>query len=156
VTWPEVAAALGVIEGRYRKERLRYGPSAVERTPYEEVEPLLGQACEIYSGVPDDERDGIRRFFASTDAVRQRMVRFAGRSASRFHESGDPASLELALIATSIEDLVTDFRDVYLMLGALVQETGRRRVDPGPIFERVAAMSSTRTAGLIARAVSTR
>ncbi len=154
MTWPETAAALRAIEDRYRKERLRYGPGAAERTPYEEVEPFLRQACLRYPGATEREREEIRRFFASTDAVRQRLVRFAGSCASRFHATGEAAALDLALVAIAMEDLVTDFRDITLMLEALAREAMNRHVDPRPIFERAAAMSSARTAALIARAVS--
>jgi hypothetical protein len=62
--------------------------------------------------------------------------------ADRLADTCDDRWLRLGLVAVSIDDNGTDFRDTYAVLGALYLSAVRCGMEPGPYFQEAAEISS--------------
>jgi len=62
--------------------------------------------------------------------------------ADRLADTCDDRWLRLGLVAVSIDDNGTDFRDTYVALGALYLSAVRCGLEPGPYFQEAAKTSS--------------
>ena len=99
-------------------------------------------ACELYLRGDDTLRREIRKSFSEWTAVRGRVLAEASSFADKLANTCDGRWLRLGLAAVSIEDNGTDFRDSYVVLGALYVCAVRCAVEPGPYFEEAAKISS--------------
>jgi hypothetical protein len=62
--------------------------------------------------------------------------------ADRLADTCDDRWLRLGLVAVSIDDNGTDFRDTYVVLGALYLSAVRCDIEPGPYLREAAEISS--------------
>lgn len=144
--WPEVAAYLGQVEERYRKERLRAGHGARYLTPEEEkpVMDAIRRACRLYGRAADGERDAMRRFFADAYSLPWRLWKASAEASKAFAARPSAEALRAALVPLSLEDAVTDSRDTILALRSLLEAARKAGIDPEPVRSEAAAISSAR------------
>ena len=108
----------------------------------EELASDLNVACELYLRGHETLRREIRKSFSEWTAVRGRMLAKAWSFADKLADTCDDRWLRLGLAAVSVDDNSTDFRDSYVVLGALYVCAVRCGIEPGPYFEEAAEISS--------------
>jgi hypothetical protein len=108
----------------------------------EELAADLNLACELYLRGDEVLRQEIRESFEGWTSVRGRVLAKAGSFADKLADTCDDRWLRLGLVAVSIDDNGTDFRDSYVALGSLYIRTVRCGMEPGPYFEEAAEISS--------------
>ncbi len=137
---PVPEARLLAVAQRAHRARLRR--SQREYPAQSDVQPLLVELVEHYRNASEEERTRLRASCRASLDVLNWLQWMAGDRVSSFGAGADPAVLDVALAAMSLEDNALDFRDTYLILGQLWHRAHRRHVDPRPAIERAAALSS--------------
>ena len=129
-------------QAAYRRSWLRapLGEPA-HRPGGEELASDLNLACELYLRGDAALQREIRRSFNEWTAVRGRMLAKAWSFADKLADTCGDRWLRLGLAAVSIDDNGTDFRDSYVVLGALYICAVRCGVKPGPYLEEAAEIS---------------
>lgn len=114
-----------------------------------ETERLIEQLCGVYLETDAAGRSAIREFMASRqDGNFWLMHEFAHQFAERVTGPDASRMLRLGLAAVSIEDCGLDSRDTQMILAKLYSKAKQARLDPQPMFEEVAALSTdSRTPG---------
>jgi hypothetical protein len=130
-------------QAAYRRSWLRAPLGEPAHQPGgKELASDVNLACELYLRGDDTLRREIRKSFSEWTAVRGRVLAEASSFADKLADTCDGRWLRLGLAAVSIDDNGTDFRDSYVVLGALYVCAVRCTVEPGPYFEEAAKISS--------------
>jgi hypothetical protein len=141
--WQGLKIRMDDRQASYRRSWLRAPLGEPAHQPGgEELAADLNLACELYLRGDEARRREIRDSFEGWTSVRGRMLAQAWSFAHRLADSCDERWLRLGLAAVSIDDNGTDFRDSYVVLGALYISAVRCGVEPGPYFEEGAEISS--------------
>lgn len=153
-TWADIEPFLRQIEERYRKERLRHGPSA-DNLPEDlegKVLDELRDACDAYADSDEEGRESIRAFFKWSYVLPRRIETIAGQYARAFDESGSEDLLRKAAVAFAVAEGRPDIRDAFLAFKYLMDAAARKGIDAERIFVTIpglrpsapaAAMSGT-------------
>ena len=110
---------------------------------YEEINAFYDQLMPQYLSAADAEREQVRSLFRKKRGLQNTLLGFAYRSADRINSPTDIPLLRLGLAAMSIEDFSVDYRDSLLALAELCVRAERAGIDPRPIFDDIAGMSSS-------------
>jgi hypothetical protein len=102
---------------------------------------VLDKLADVYLSSPDD-RDAIRRKVGNKRALLESMYGYVGRNADRILETGGREWLRRGIAIAAIEDLRTDFRDLYGYLGRLYLAAEARGLDPHADLLEVGEMAS--------------
>ena len=109
---------------------------------YEEINAFYDQLMPQYLSAADAEREQVRSLFRKKRGLQNTLLGFAYRAADRINSPSDIPLLRLGLAAMSIEDFSVDYRDSLLALAELCVRAERAGIDPRPIFDEIAEMSS--------------
>ena len=109
---------------------------------YEEINAFYDQLMPQYLGAVDAEREQIRSLFQKKRGLQNVLLGFAYRAADGINSPSDIPPLRLGLAAMSIEDFSVDYRDSLLALAELCVRAERAGIDPRPVFDEIAEMSS--------------
>ena len=109
---------------------------------YEEINAFYDQLMPQYLGAVDAEREQIRSLFQKKRGLQNVLLGFAYRAADGINSPSDIPLLRLGLAAMSIEDFSVDYRDSLLALAELCVRAERAGIDPRPVFDEIAEMSS--------------
>ena len=109
---------------------------------FDEAHRVVDDVCVAYLAAGTAERQKIREAAASSKRSLHLLLDHIARSAKRIQGPLDVQWLRVGLAAASINDLGTDFRDVYLALGDLYVAAARAGIDAAPQFAAVAEISS--------------
>ena len=105
---------------------------------------VLGEICELYLRSNDAFRAEIRAAFERAASLLVHLLNLIAKASLEIPR-GDAADwLKIGLVAASIEDNRTDFRDTYMALGGLYVAAARAGLEPVPYFRDIAALSSER------------
>jgi hypothetical protein len=107
----------------------------------EEAGAVLSAACHFYETASPDDRQQLRRLLPS-EIHEQLVWRFVPRLVASFTETGNTATLHLALVALSLDDNRWDYRDTFVHLGTLYRTALSFQLDPMHYFREVAAISN--------------
>lgn len=110
--------------------------------PCKNITLLLDQLCHAYLHCSSQEREQIRDAVCKKEGILGVLVSRIRESADHLRSSKNQAALLDGLIAASIENGQTDFRDVLLALAELYVAAEEAGIDPKPHFQAVAQMSS--------------
>jgi sugar lactone lactonase YvrE len=112
-------------------------------------EPLLDtvasgfdELCDFYLQTSPEQREAVRQALDGKRHLLNALLGHIYRAAGRIESVEDTKWLRIGLAAASIEDRRTDFRDLYVALGALCLAAARAGIDPWPHFRAVVRMSS--------------
>ena len=135
--WQGLKIRMDDRQASYRRSWLRapLGEPA-HRPGGEELASDLNLACELYLKGDEALRREIRDSFERWTAVRGRMLAQAWSFAHKLADTCDDRWLRLGLAAVSIDDNGTDFRDSYVVLGALYISAVRCGMEPGALLRR--------------------
>ena len=141
--WQGLKIRMGDRQASYRRSWLRAPLGEPAHQPGgEELPSDLSLACELYLRGDEALRRELRDSFEGWTAVRGRMLARAWSFAHKLADTCDEHWLRLGLAAVSIDDNGTDFRDSYVVLGALYIGAVRCGMEPGLYFEEAAEISS--------------
>ena len=141
--WQELKNRMDDRQAAYRRSWLRAPLGEPAHQPGgEELASDLNLACELYLRGDETLRREIRKSFGEWTAARGRLLAKAWSFADKLADTCDDRWLRLGLAAVSIDDNGTDFRDSYVVLGALYVCAVRCGIEPGPYFEETAEISS--------------
>jgi hypothetical protein len=141
--WHELKIRMDDRQASYRRGWLRAPLGEPAHQPGgEELASDLSLACELYLRGDETLRREIRHSFDEWTAVRGRMLAKAWSFADRLAYTCEDRWLRRGLVAVSIDDNGTDFRDSYVALGDLYISAARCGMEPGPYFEEAAEISS--------------
>ena len=141
--WAHLRAALSKAESGYRKQRLCPGGWSSPRGPeLEQLMAALEEVSGIYLAAGDALRAEIRAFFHSSKVIRVWLLNLARSLTDRGEAGGGEPEFLLALAAMSIENNHSDYRDTFVLLGRLYHRALRIGIDPRPLFDQAAQLSS--------------
>ena len=109
---------------------------------YKEINAFYDQLMPQYLVAVDAEREEIRSLFRKKRGLQTALLGFAYRAADGINSPSDIPLLRLGLAAMSIEDFSVDYRDSLLALAELCVRAERAGIDPRPVFDEIAEMSS--------------
>jgi hypothetical protein len=141
--WQELKNRMDDRQAAYRRSWLRAPPGEPAHQPGgEEIASDLNLACDLYLQGDEALRHEMRNSFGEWTAVRGRMLAQAWSFVGRLADTCDDRWLRLGLAAVSVDDNGTDFRDTYVALGDMYVCAVRCGIEPGPLFEQAAEISS--------------
>jgi hypothetical protein len=141
--WQGLKIRMDGRQASYRRSWLRAKPGEPACTlGGKELASDLRLACRLYLRGEEALRREIRDSFGEWTAVRGRMLAKACTFAEKLADTCDDRWLRLGLAAVSIDDNGTDFRDTYVVLGALYLCAVRCGMEPVPYYEEAAEISS--------------
>jgi hypothetical protein len=141
--WQGLKIRMDDRQASYRRSWLRAPLGEPAHQPGgKELASDLSLACRLYLWGDEVLRREIRESFEGWTAVRGRMLARTWQFADRLADTCDDRWLRLGLVAVSIDDNGTDFRDTYVVLGALYLSAVRCGMEPGPYFQEAAEISS--------------
>jgi hypothetical protein len=109
---------------------------------HSEIYVFYDQLMPQYLAATGVEREQTRSLFRKKRGMQNALLGFAYRAADGINSASDSQLLRLGLAAMSIEDFSVDYRDSLLALAELCVRAERAGIDPRPIFDQVAEMSS--------------
>lgn len=113
-----------------------------KRNIYQEIQEFHNQLMPTYLSATAPEREQIRAFYRKKRGMQSTLLGCAYHFADQIKSPTDTAALRFGLAAISIEDFSVDYRDTLLALAELCVTAERAGVNPCPIFEEVADLSS--------------
>jgi len=142
--WRKVEEGLTEVENRYRKERLRVGSRAQPTGEAKErLLDLFEQAVDAYLNGNDSLRAEMRALVGKADCLPRGLLPVVGRYQARMTEATVHTALRLGVAAVSLENFRTDPRDSFDYLSGLYQQAYGFGVDPQPVFNEIARLSSS-------------
>jgi len=111
---------------------------------YEEINAFYDQLMPQYLSADDAEPEEIRSLFRKKRGLQNTLLGFAYRAADGINSPSDTPLLRLGLAAISVEDFSVDYRDTLLGLAELCVRAERAGIDPRPVYDEIAEMSSVR------------
>ncbi len=109
---------------------------------YKEINAFYDQLMPQYLGAVDAEREQVRSLFRKKRGMQTALLGFAYRAADGINSPSDIPLLRTGLAAMSLEDFSVDYRDTLLALAELCVRAERAGIDPRPLFDEIAEMSS--------------
>jgi len=141
--WQGLKIRMDDRQAAYRRSWLRAPLGEPAHQPGgEELASDLNLACELYLRGDETLRSEIRKSFSEWTAVRGRVLAKTWSFADQLADTSNVRWLRLGLVAVTIDDNGTDFRDSYVALGDLYVCAVRGGIEPGPYFEEAAEISS--------------
>lgn len=122
-------------------------PERLRQELLDERDTLLDQLCEVYLATTPRQRPKIRRFFERKERLLEALADRVARASYLVKGPGDVDRLRLGLVAMSINDARTDFRDLTSPLRRLIEGAARAGIDPKPHLLAVAEMSNRKGRG---------
>jgi len=107
-----------------------------------EVDAFLNELCAFYLVTTTEMRHNIRDALARNRDILAYMLGYIGRAEKQLATTKDSEWLRRALAAASMENARVDYRDLTLALGELSRTAMEAGIDPFPIFQEVATLSS--------------
>ena len=104
---------------------------------------LLDELGKLYLDTDPDQRQRIRDIVADKREVLSALNSYIWRAIEKFESTGDVQWVYVGLAAVSIEDLRFDYRDTIVALGELFITAAHAGIDPLPLIQRVASISSS-------------
>lgn len=115
--------------------------------------PKFDELCQFYLQMDDDTRKEIRDYIHSIKGgvnlpyliyvVPDALYSYIKELAKRIKSPEDENWLRLALAAASIEDAISDYRDLLVSLGELYLSCEKAGIDPNSYFQDIAQISGT-------------
>jgi hypothetical protein len=122
---PAAAAAAGVAPG-----------------PREQVFTLLDEICDLYAR-SDASRCAVIRGVVHQYEAHRLLDEYLAHAAHMLESGGRPVWLERGVAAASIDDQRRDYRDWLIGLGDLYLAGIKAKLDPAPVFRRIAERSNS-------------
>jgi hypothetical protein len=110
--------------------------------PYPEIYSLFERLCAAYLGCDSTGRMKIRDFVAARKTPRTLLWMYVGELSKQIKCGDDVDQLTLGLAAVSIENCGSDYRDTLTTLADLYVRAEEVGIDPRPIFDAVADLST--------------
>lgn len=142
--WIPLETSLRAVEDHYRSQRLR--PNA---RPYPEAAAMaemfvaMRLGCELYIAASPNQRNIMRALLAWSYVLPPYLLRLITLHPKGAIEASEHA-IRLALAAASWENNKTDYRDMFMALGAVYADAVSAGINPGPWFQEAASWSSCR------------
>ena len=108
--------------------------------PTETIYAFLDQEYEAYLNGTQEECDAIRASFSINRAFENLLLSYVYRAAKKLRSSRDVKWLERGLVAASLENSGTDYRDTITSLGELYKAAVG--IDPNLYFQKAASLAS--------------
>lgn len=121
-----------------RKARVEEGVA----DPREALFALLDDLTDDYLDADNAERGAIRGAFNGKDRVLAALDNYVSRAADSISPDDDMRWLRRGLAAASILDVRLDPQDMQVSLSNLYRAAAIAGIDPAPVFQDVAALSS--------------
>ena len=103
---------------------------------------IKAQMDDLAMRLPDWSKPIDQALFRKKRGLQTALLGFVYRTADGINAPSDIPLLRLGLAAMSIEDFSVDYRDSLLALAELCVRAERAGIDPRPVFDEIAEMSS--------------
>jgi hypothetical protein len=110
--------------------------------PIDDISTLVAQVCRDFSTLDSQQRGQIRASARRNKFFREFLLGHIGWSAKQLKATKNPDWLNQGLLAASIEDCITDFRDTFVSLAKLYLAAEDVGIDPMPHFQAVSQLSN--------------
>lgn len=141
--WVPLETTFRTLEDRYRSERLRKNGKPVPEGPdADKMNKSLSSACEVYINATEKQRELMRELFRWSYLLPPFLFRFIKFPKTPNSQDEATHAARIALAAVSLEDNKTDYRDMFMSLGALYLNMAANGLNPLPFFQEAASWSS--------------
>lgn len=141
--WIPLETTFRALEERYRSERLRKnGKPVPEGLEADKMNKALFSSCELYINATDKQREIMRELFGWSYLLPTYLLRLIKFPKAVSSQDEAVHAARVALAAASLEDNKTDYRDMFMSLGALYLDLSAHNLNPLQYFQEAATWSS--------------
>lgn len=131
-------------ERKKLREKAQWNEIRANQGHRAELLSVLDTLCNMYLNGTPAQCERIRNIVVDKREVLAALNSYIYRALEKFEATNDVQWLNLGLASVGIEDLQFDYRDTLVALGELFLAATRAGINPLPLFQKVAATSSSK------------
>jgi hypothetical protein len=135
---------LNLIDPNNYVESFRKLVEKIRGPEYEEISreiySLLEELFDVYIAASSEQRKMIEELFQNKKFILNHLISFPAHVSHFIHSPKDTRWLEIGLVSTLIVDGRSDFRDLFISLGALYARAKEKGINPIPYFNRIESL----------------
>ena len=131
-------------DATYQQEAARVALARAGDGPRRELNGAIDELCNLYLKSEASQRGTIRSLVQENQHIFHDLWGYVRRAAEQVRGGGGELWCRFGLAVVSIEDLLGDFTDTVEGLKDLRQAAVEHGVNPEPLFNEVAALSSSK------------